>query len=114
MNSLYLGFIQRMVTDGSKRKDNSWSYVNKNKALLEMTQTNDLISFVKTQQRDYVELILLQNNANIVKRILFNNDTARKPGPQTKLLSSILKGAKYTMKEFMETAKSRKITYIYN
>ena len=93
-----------MVTGGFKRKDNSWSYVYTNKALLELTQTNDLISFVKTQQRNYVEQIILRNNANIVKRLLLTNATARKPGLQTTRLYSVLKDAKCTMKEFIETA----------
>ena len=88
------------------------SYVYTNDALLELAQTNDLISFVKTQQRNYVEQILLRNNTNTVKRLLLNDDAARKPGPQTTLLSTVLKDANCTMKELMENAKSRKTTHV--
>ena len=107
LNSLYLGFIRRMVTGGYKRKENSWSYVFTNKALLELAQTEDLTSFVRTQQRKYVEQILLRDNENTVKRLLLNDNRALKRGPQASLLSNVLKNDKTTMSDLMKETMER-------
>ena len=107
LNALYLGFIRRMVTGGFKRKESSWSYVYTNKALLELAQTEDLISYVRKQQRKYVEKIIIRDNRNTAKRLLFDDEKARKPGPQPSLLSNVLKNENTTINNLIETARER-------
>ena len=84
MNSLYMSFIRKITKGGYRRKEDSMAYVYSNEDLLKIAKTTDLNTFIKQQQRNYVIChIVRKDNSSIVKRLLFNNNTATKRGPQT-------------------------------
>ena len=91
MNSLYMSFIRKITKGGYRRKEDSMAYVYSNEDLLKIAQTTDLNTFIKQQQRNYVCHIVRKDNSSIVKRLLFNNNTATKRGPQTTVLSEVRK-----------------------
>ena len=108
MNSLYMSFIRKITKGGYRRKEDSMAYVYSNEDLLKIAQTTDLNTFIKQQQRNYVCHIVRKDNSSIVKRLLFNNNTATKRGPQTTVLSEVLKSEKCTPSELFRSAMQRK------
>ena len=80
-----------MTNNGYKRKVDSMSYAYSNDDLLRISGTTDLVTFIRRQQRNYVEQTLRKSNSSMLKRLMFNNNSSKKPGPQTTLLSSVLK-----------------------
>ena len=105
---LYMSFIRKITKGGYRRKEDSMAYVYSNEDLLKIAQTTDLNTFIKQQQRNYVCHIVRKDNSSIVKRLLFNNNTATKRGPQTTVLSEVLKSEKCTPSELFRSAMQRK------
>ena len=58
---------------------------------MRISQTTDLTTYIKRQQRAFVCNIVRKDNTSIVERLMFNSDASHRPGPQTTLLSSDLK-----------------------
>ena len=90
MNSQYMMFIRKLAKGGFNRKPNSYAYIYTNEDLLRIANTTDLVSYIKQQQRNYLCHLVRNDNQSIAKRLLFNADTAKKPGPKTTLLTSVL------------------------
>ena len=90
MNSQYMMFIRKLAKGGFNRKPNSYAYIYTNEDLLRIANTTDLVSYIKQQQRNYLCHLVRKDNQSIAKRLLFNADTAKKPGPKTTLLTSVL------------------------
>ena len=105
MNSLYMSKITK---GGYRRKEDSMAYVYSNEDLLKIAQTTDLNTFIKQQQRNYVCHIVRRDISSIVKRLLFNNKTATKRGPQATLLSEVLKSEKCTPSKLFRSTMQRK------
>ena len=84
------------------RRDGSWSYRYTNSDLLKISDTTDLCSFIEKQQNSYVMKILKKSNESIAKRLLLNDNDSRKPGPQTTLLTSVLKTSNCTLAELVD------------
>ena len=104
LNAVYLSLLRKMVKGGFRRKDESWAYVFTNKDLLRMAKTEDIHSFVNEQRTNFVNKIVRKNNSSILKRLLFNDDDAKKRGPQTNLLSSVLIATNRTPEQFFKNA----------
>ena len=100
-------FIRKMTKGGFKRKADTYAFVYTNKDLLRIADTTDLVSYIKRQQRNYVCHIVRKDNTSIVKRLLFNADNAKKPGPKTTLLSSVLSSEECTPGVLFRKAKQR-------
>ena len=107
MNALYMSFIRKMTSGGYNRKNDAWSYIYSNDDLLRISQTTDLTTYIKRQQRTFVCNIVRKDNTSIVKRLMFNSDASHKPGPQTTLLSSVLKDS--TPDELFRKASLRQL-----
>ena len=90
VNATYLSFLRKMIKGGYRRKDNSWAYVFTNRDLLRMARTEDIHTFVSKQQEHFVMKIIRGENTSMQKRLLFNDNDAKKRGPKTSLMSSIL------------------------
>ena len=106
MNSLYMSFIRKMVNGGYRRRsEDSWSFLYTNVDLLRMSGASDLTSFIQQQQYNYVMKIIGKGNDSIVKRLMFNDDTYHKQGPQTTLMTSVLQNERCTPDELFERAK---------
>ena len=104
LNSFYSSFIRKMVSGGYKRKENTWNFVLTNENLVSMANTTELSTFIRKQQRSYVGKIIRKDNQSLVKRLLFNNDSSRKPGRQLTLLSNVLNDAQCDMKALLKKA----------
>ena len=104
LNAVYLSLLRKMVKGGFRRKDESWAYVFTNKDLLRMAKTEDIHSFVNEQRTNFVNKIVRKNNSSILKRLLFNDDDAKKRGPQTNLLSSVMIATNRTPEQFFKNA----------
>ena len=105
MTSTYMSFLRKMTKGGYRRKENSWGYVLTNEDLLRIAKTVDLPTFVKGQQRNYVQKIITQDNTSITKRLMFNNNKSSKTGPMTTLLSSVVKNERCNQNELIEILK---------
>ena len=89
---------------GYKRKENTWHFVLTNENLISMANTTELSTFIRKQQRSYMGKIIRKDNQSLVKRLLFNNDSSRKPGRQLTLLSNVLNDAQCDMKALLKKA----------
>ena len=107
MNSQYMLFIRKLTKGGFKRKADTYAFVYTNKDLLRIANTTDLVSYIKRQQRNYVCHIVRKDNTSIVKRLLFNANNAKKPGPKTTLLSSVLSSEECTPEALFRKAMRR-------
>ena len=105
MTSTYMSFLRKMTKGGYRRKENSWGYVLTNEDLLQIAKTVDLPTYVKGQQRNYVQKIITQDNTSITKRLMFNNNKSSKTGPMTTLLSSVVKNERCNQNELIEILK---------
>ena len=105
LNAAYMSFIRKMTKGGYKRKPNTWSFVHRNEDLLRMAKTNSLESYVRKQQLNYVTSIIRKDNGSIVKRLLFNNNPSRRPGPQMTLLSSVMKSENISLNQLCDMSK---------
>ena len=104
LNAVYLSLLRKMVKGGFRRKDESWAYVFTNKDLLRMAKTEDINSFVNEQRTNFVNKIVRKKNSSILKRLLFNDDDAKKRGPQTNLLSSVMIATNRTPEQLFKNA----------
>ena len=106
MNSLYMSFIRKMVNGGYRRRgEDLWSFLYTNVDLLRMSGASDLTSFIQQQQYNYVMKIIGKRNDSIVKRLMFNDNTYHKQGPQTTLMTSVLRNQRCTADELLKRAK---------
>ena len=69
-----------------------------------MANTTELSTFIRKQQRSDGGKIIRKDNQSLVKRLLFNNDSSRKPGRQLTLLSNVLNDAQCDMKALLKKA----------
>ena len=81
------------MSEGCNRKNDAWSYIYSNDDLLRIGQTTDLATHMKRQQSTFVGNIVRKDNTCMIKRLMFNSDVSHLPGPQTILLSPVLKGS---------------------
>ena len=114
MTSVYMGFIRKMTKGGYKRKENSWAYVLTNEDLLRISKTVSLKEFVTKQQVNYVGHLIRKDNNSIAKRLLFNDDPCRKTGPQTTLLSCVMKNQRCSPDQFFKNATERRFQIVQN
>ena len=108
MNSHYLAFIRKMVHGGYRRKADTWRYEMKNDDLIRVSKTITLVTYVRRQQRNYLAHIVRRDDRSITKRLMFNCSSARKPGPQITLLSSVIQNENCTVDDFIANAIERK------
>ena len=88
IKAIYMSFLRRMIKGGYRRKDDSWAFVLKNSDLLRIAKTEDVHSFVNRQRSSFVAKINQKENTSILKRLLYNDDDAKKR-PKASLLSMI-------------------------
>ena len=89
-------FPTKMVKERYCRKEDSWTYVFTNNDLLQMAGTEDIVSFVGRQRASFVKKVIRLDNSSMQKRLMFNDDIAKKRGPKMDLLSSVLNSNDHT------------------
>ena len=107
ISAAYNGMLRKMTRGGYKRKADSWAFVHTNIDIQRMAKVESLESFVKKQQRNYIAHIIRKENSSLVKRLLFNNNFSHRQGPQTTILSSVLKNENATDYTFYVNARNR-------
>ena len=108
INSAYCKMIRKITKGGFKRNINSWSFVHRNEDLLRMAKTISLESYVNKQQRNYLAHIIRKENSSIIKKLLFEDNSSKKQGPQPTLLSRVIKNENCSEDMFYQNAMERK------
>ena len=108
VSATYHGYLRKMIKGGFKRQGNSWSFELTNEDLLRISKTQSLKIYIRKQQLKYVAHIIRKGNSSIAKRILFNADISKKPGPQTTVINNILKSEGCSAAQLYRNAMERK------
>ena len=108
VSATYHGYLRRMIKGGYRRRENSWSYQLTNEDLLRISKTPPLKIYIRKQQLKYVAHIIRKENTSISKRLLFNDDISRKPGPQTTVINNVLKSEGCTAAQLYKNAMERR------
>ena len=74
MSLRYMKFLRKMTDGGFRGKPDSWSFVLTNEDLLCIAKTIGLPTFMQKQQCNYMQKIINQNNKNITKKLMFDNE----------------------------------------
>ena len=108
INSAYTAMLRKMVKGGYRRKNGTeWKFVLSNSDLHNICGTENIGEFVKRQQRKYLAHLARQPNSALTKKLLFNCNTATKPGQQSTLESRVLANEQCTADEFYKKALKR-------
>ena len=108
MSATYHGYLRKMIKGIYKRRENSWSFELATVDLLRISKTSSLKIFIEKQQLKYIAHIIRKNNSSISKRLLFNDDSSKKPGPQTTVISNIIKSERCTPTQLYTSAMDRR------
>ena len=108
MSATYHGYLRKMIKGGYKRRENSWSFELATVDLLRISKTSSLKIFIEKQQLKYIAHIIRKNNSSISKRLLFNDNSSKKPGPQTTVISNIIKSERCTPTQLYTSAMERR------
>ena len=66
--------LRKMLRKGFSRKENQWSYVLTNDAVLQICKTETVTTFIYRQQRKYLAHLIRRDDSSLPKKLLFNND----------------------------------------
>ena len=108
MNAAYMGMIRKMVRGGHRRVPDTYRYVLSNTQLLRICNTDDVCQFLARQQRSFTAHIVRSANDRLLKRLLFNANESRQPGPRTTLYKMVITREGVTGDEFNKNALLRK------
>ena len=61
----YSGILQKMTKGGFRRKRDAWSFALSNGAILKLCGTEDIESFVRRQQRNYLAHVVRSNDKSL-------------------------------------------------
>ena len=110
INTSYTGMLRKMVKGGYRRKsETEWNFQLTNNDLHNICKTEEINAFVLRQQKKYLAHLARQPNWALSKRLLFNDNKSRKPGPQTTLENMVLKAENSTSNDFYKKALNREI-----
>ena len=103
-----MSMLRKMMKNSYLRKTNQWSFVYTNEGVKRICHASDVLQFVKKQQRNYAAHIIRQDNGTIAKRLMFNNDAARRQGRQTTLKRMVLTNEELNEEDFCRLAMRRR------
>ena len=98
--------VVKMIKGG--KNNNEWRFSLSNEDLHNICGTEDIGIYVGRQQQKYLAHIARQPNNTLTKRLLFNCDESRKPGPKLTLESNVLKNLQCSADEFFKKALDRR------
>ena len=104
----YSSMLRKMIKGGYRRKSNEWSFVLTNDDLHNICETETIEAYVSRQQQKYLAHIARQSNTTLTKRLLFNSEHSRKPGPKLTLESNVLRTLQCSADEFYKKAMDRR------
>ena len=110
INTSYTEMLRKMVKGGYRRKsETEWNFQLTNNDLHNICKTEEINAFLLRQQKKYFAHLARQPNWALSKRLLFNDNKSRKPGPQTTLENMVLKAENSTSNDFYKKALNREI-----
>ena len=107
VKSTYATILRKMIKGGFRRKRDSWSFALTNEDILRLCNTEDIESFIRRQQRNYLAHVIRHDDASISKRLTFNDDP-RRPGRSTTMKTMVLTHERMGEDEFNRNAIERK------
>lgn len=108
VNSTYALMLRKMIRNGFRRKEDQWSYVWTNEAILKLCRTETVEIFVSCQQRKYLAHLIRCDDNSLIKRLLFNNDRNTRPGRRIDWKSNIITKEECSESVFYSRAIARK------
>ena len=77
LKSVYNGFLRKMTKGGYRRKKDSWSFILSNDDILRLSGTEDIESFIRKQQRNYLAHLVRHDDESMSKRLVFEENPKR-------------------------------------
>ena len=113
IQSTYIAMLRRMIREGFAKKidengNATFAYTLTNDDVLEICKTEDVLTFIKQQQENYLGHIARQKNTSIVKRLLFNDNKNTKRGRPSKTLEDYVLEGRSADKFYREALQRRK------
>ena len=107
MRSTYTNMLRKMVKGGFRRKKDSWSFTLTNADILRLCGTEDIESYIRRQQRNYLAHLIRHDDTSISKRLTFS-DNPRRPGRHITMKTMVLDNERMTEDAFNKHALLRK------
>ena len=107
LNSTYISFIRKMVRGGFKRDADSWSFQMTNNHLLRIGGTEDLKTFVATQQRQYIAHTIRKDDESMAKKLLFHYGMNTRRGTHTTLVDRVKHNEGCTTSQLIERSMTK-------
>ena len=109
INASYTSMLRKMIKGGYRRKKDTWNLVLNNNDLHRICGTKDISTFTARQQKKYIAHLSRQPNNTLIKKLLFNDDKARKTGRHYTLEQKVLDDENSTRDEFYRRALKREV-----
>lgn len=109
IKSTYMGMLRKMVRHGYRRVEGTYRFAFTNDHILKICGTTCVGEFIALQQKRYLAHIIRTQNTSIAKRLLFNDNKSKRPGPRITLLSTVLAQQQSAEDEFYTMAMMRQI-----
>ena len=108
ISSSYSSILRKMINGGFRRKHDTWSFVLSNGDVLRQCGAENIESFIRRQQRNYLAHIVRQDDDSLCKRLTFNDDR-RRQGRHTTTRTMVLEHEKLDGDEFNREAMLRNL-----
>ena len=99
INASYIAMLRKMVRGGYRRVPETYKFELSNAEILRRCKTESLSNYVARQQLKFVERMIQGDERRTTKRLLFNNNTSKKPGRKQTLHSIVLQNENTTSDE---------------
>ena len=109
LSSFHSGLLQRMVRGGFKRQDDRMAFKFTNNAILDLSKTESIETFIARQQKNFLAHIVRRDDSSLLKQLTFNDDSVRKRGRSTTLRKVVLQRETIDPNTFYNLAIQRKI-----
>jgi len=107
LKSVYNGFLRKMTKGGYRRKKDSWSFILSNDDILRLSGTEDIESFIRKQQRNYLAHLVRHDDESMSKRLVFEENPKR-AGRHVTMEKMVYENEKVSRDTFNRLAVERK------
>ena len=77
LKSVYNGFLRKMTKGGYRRKKDSWSFALTNDDIFRLSGIEDIESYIRKQQRNYLAHLVRHDDESLSKRLVFEENPKR-------------------------------------
>ena len=107
LKTVYNGFLRKMTKGGYRRKKDSWSFILTNYDILRLSGTEDIESYIRKQQRNYLAHLVRREDDSISKRLVFEENPKR-AGRQVTMEKMVYEHEKVSQDNFNRLAIDRR------